>query len=162
MRALGKKRKEDGHQRKEIARSVFEPTVSYTSFISQGKTLDHDPPMSDEDFNACVLLYSHTPDLVSFVDNRLAAAVRAAISLGYHPKMISKGSSGSYFARARVQGKLQTVGVFKPKDEEPYGRLNPKTTKWLHRKLRWIVPFGRSCLIPNLRHVHKRSLLLSF
>ena len=23
--------------------------------------------------------------------------------------------------------------------------------KWLHRQFRWIIPFGRSCLIPNLR-----------
>jgi len=60
------------------------------------------------------------------------------------------------------------VSVFKPKDEEPYGRLNPKvrifftgwklpqlrcckTTKWIHRQFRWIIPFGRACLIPNLR-----------
>lgn len=40
------------------------------------------------------------------------------------------------------------VGVFKPKDEEPYGRLNPKWTKWMHK---WCCPccFGRSCLVPN-------------
>lgn len=58
--------------------------------------------------------------------------------------MITKGSSGSYFARAELDGRVQTVAcvlfliihiyvsshrlfsVFKPKDEEPYGRLNPK------------------------------------
>lgn len=41
--------------------------------------------------------------------------------------MITKGSSGSYFARAKNEtGKVHTVAVFKPKDEEPYGRLNPK------------------------------------
>ena len=68
-----------------------------------------------------------------------------AISEGIHPKMITKGSSGSYFARAKLDGgRVQTVAyvlgsymshecsahskrsVFKPKDEEPYGRLNPK------------------------------------
>jgi len=38
--------------------------------------------------------------------------------------------------------------VFKPKDEEPYGRLNPKWTKWMH-KLCCPCCFGRSCLIPN-------------
>jgi phosphatidylinositol 4-kinase type 2 len=38
--------------------------------------------------------------------------------------------------------------VFKPKDEEPYGRLNPKWTKWLH-KLCCPCCFGRSCLVPN-------------
>lgn len=40
------------------------------------------------------------------------------------------------------------MGVFKPKDEEPYGRLNPKWTKWLH-KLCCPCLFGRSCLVPN-------------
>jgi len=40
------------------------------------------------------------------------------------------------------------VGVFKPKDEEPYGHLNPKWTKWMHKHC---CPccFGRSCLVPN-------------
>ena len=42
----------------------------------------------------------------------------------------------------------RTVGVFKPKNEEPYGHLNPKWTKWMHKTC---CPccFGRSCLIPN-------------
>ena len=56
--------------------------------------------------------------------------VRAAISLGIQPIRISQGSSGSYFCKNR-QG--QVVGVFKPKNEEPYGQLNPKWTKWLHK-----------------------------
>ena len=38
--------------------------------------------------------------------------------------------------------------MFKPKDEEPYGRLNPKWTKWMH-KLCCPCCFGRSCLAPN-------------
>lgn len=42
----------------------------------------------------------------------------------------------------------KVVGVFKPKDEEPYGRLNPKWTKWMH-KLCCPCCFGRACLIPN-------------
>lgn len=42
----------------------------------------------------------------------------------------------------------KTIGVFKPKNEEPYGHLNPKWTKWMHKTC---CPccFGRSCLIPN-------------
>lgn len=40
------------------------------------------------------------------------------------------------------------LGVFKPKDEEPYGHLNPKWTKWMH-KLCCPCCFGRSCLVPN-------------
>ena len=42
-------------------------------------------------------------------DRRLVEAVKDAIADGIHPKMISKGSSGSYFARARIDGKVQTV-----------------------------------------------------
>jgi phosphatidylinositol 4-kinase type 2 len=42
---------------------------------------------------------------------------------GIQPVRIAKGSSGSYFARD--ENKV-CVAVFKPKDEEPYGRLNPK------------------------------------
>ncbi|KAF3937265.1 hypothetical protein ABW19_dt0200046 [Dactylella cylindrospora] len=57
-------------------------------------------------------------------------SVKYAIRGGMHPKLISQGSSGSYFAK-NSNGK--TVAVFKPKDEEPYGNLNPKWTKWLHR-----------------------------
>lgn len=40
------------------------------------------------------------------------------------------------------------IAVFKPKDEEPYGRLNPKWTKLFH-KLCCPCCFGRACLIPN-------------
>lgn len=39
----------------------------------------------------------------------LVEAVKDAIADGIHPKMISKGSSGSYFARAKIEGKVQTV-----------------------------------------------------
>lgn len=38
--------------------------------------------------------------------------------------------------------------MFKPKDEEPYGRLNPKWMKLFH-KLCCPCCFGRACLIPN-------------
>ena len=38
--------------------------------------------------------------------------------------------------------------MFKPKDEEPYGALNPKWTKWMH-KICCPCCFGRSCLVPN-------------
>lgn len=40
------------------------------------------------------------------------------------------------------------IAVFKPKDEEPYGRLNPKWTKLFH-KMCCPCCFGRACLIPN-------------
>ncbi|CAF1104431.1 unnamed protein product [Rotaria sordida] len=68
-----------------------------------------------------------------------------AIEGGILPVRIAAGSSGSYFVR-NLEGK--NIGVFKPKDEEPYGRFNPKWSKWLQRTL---CPccFGRGCLIHN-------------
>ncbi|KAK1143525.1 Phosphatidylinositol 4-kinase LSB6 [Aspergillus melleus] len=79
--------------------------------------------------------------------------VRIAIEMGVHPRMISQGSSGSYFAR-NAEGKV--VGVFKPKDEEPYASRNPKWTKWIHRNL-FPCFFGRACLIPNLSYVSEAA-----
>ncbi|KNE66264.1 hypothetical protein AMAG_19372 [Allomyces macrogynus ATCC 38327] len=76
----------------------------------------------------------------------MVESVRAAIDDDAQPMRIGQGSSGSYFCR-NVDG--QIVGVFKPKDEEPYGDLNPKWTKWLHRNF-FFCCFGRSCLIPNV------------
>jgi len=68
-----------------------------------------------------------------------------AIGDGIYPERIYQGSSGSYFVKKK-DGK--TVGVFKPKNEEPYGQLNPKWTKWMH-KMCCPCCFGRSCLVPN-------------
>ena len=70
----------------------------------------------------------------------IVESVRVAIEQGVHPKMISQGSSGSYFAR-NAEGKV--VGVFKPKDEEPYAAGNPKWNKWIHRNL-FPCCFGRA------------------
>lgn len=83
----------------------------------------------------------------------IVESVRVAIEMGVHPKMITQGSSGSYFAR-NTDGKV--VGVFKPKDEEPYASRNPKWTKWLHRNL-FPCFFGRACLIPNLSYVSEAA-----
>ncbi|KAF2402076.1 hypothetical protein EJ06DRAFT_492006 [Trichodelitschia bisporula] len=80
-------------------------------------------------------------------------SVRRAIERGTHPTLISQGSSGSYFARD-TSGKI--VGVFKPKDEEPYASRNPKWTKWIHRNL-FPFGFGRACLIPNLSYVSEAA-----
>ncbi|KAH9634793.1 hypothetical protein HF086_012207, partial [Spodoptera exigua] len=77
--------------------------------------------------------------------SELVWQAEVAIDNGIFPERIYQGSSGSYFVK-NPGGKI--VGVFKPKDEEPYGRLNPKWTKWMH-KLCCPCCFGRSCLIPN-------------
>jgi phosphatidylinositol 4-kinase type 2 len=83
----------------------------------------------------------------------IVESVRVAIEQGMHPKMITQGSSGSYFAR-NTEGKV--VGVFKPKDEEPYAAGNPKWNKWIHRNL-FPCFFGRACLIPNLSYVSEAA-----
>ncbi|KXS10897.1 hypothetical protein M427DRAFT_47675 [Gonapodya prolifera JEL478] len=82
----------------------------------------------------------------------IQSSVRA-ISSGIQPELIVKGSSGSYFVKGESGA---TVGVYKPRDEEPYGAMNPKWTKWLHRNL---LPccFGRNCLIPNLGYVSEAA-----
>ncbi|KAG5342973.1 hypothetical protein C0989_005922 [Termitomyces sp. Mn162] len=106
------------HERRTIWHSVFEPQVVITGVpIWNVKTLDHNQPMTQATFDAMV------------------QSIKTAISEGIHPKMITKGSSGSYFARAKADGRVQTVAVFKPKDEEPYGRLNPKAFfyDWIDR-----------------------------
>ncbi|KAJ7178533.1 phosphatidylinositol 3 and 4-kinase-domain-containing protein [Mycena crocata] len=138
------KKAKDGPSKRPIWRSVFEPVGGVQPLDpSSLKTLDHKPPMTQPEFDS------------------LVAGVRNAIDDGIHPKMIIKGSSGSYFARAKNEmGRVHTVAVFKPKDEEPYGRLNPKTTKWIHRQLRFIIPFGRACLIPNLSYISEAAASL--
>lgn len=62
--------------------------------------------------------------------------------------MITTGSSGSYFARVQDSStqSIKTVAVFKPKDEEPYGELNPKRV-FLRKYFWWAL--GRPCLLPN-------------
>lgn len=66
---------------------------------------------------------------------------------------ISAGSSGSYFIK---NSSNIIVGVFKPHDEEPYGNLNPKWTKWLHRRL---CPcfFGRKFLSPATGYISEAA-----
>ncbi|XP_035825229.1 phosphatidylinositol 4-kinase type 2-beta [Aplysia californica] len=81
-------------------------------------------------------------------DPQFGAIVRegeVAIDAGIEPKLSAKGTSGCYFVKNKDQ---KIIGVFKPKDEEPYGQLNPKWTKWMH-KLCCPCCFGRSCLVPN-------------
>lgn len=92
---------------------------------------------SEEDYNSAV----HFGEVIE--------SVIEAISHGIFPRLIAQGSSGSYFAYNEHH---EVVGVFKPKDEEPYGPLSPKWTKWLHRNL-FPCFFGRSCLIPNTGYI---------
>ncbi|OXA43950.1 Phosphatidylinositol 4-kinase type 2-alpha [Folsomia candida] len=99
----------------------------------------------DQDYISPFTIYNPNviPDDPSFSD--LVRQTEIAIDCGILPERIYQGSSGSYFVKSSVN---KTIAVFKPKDEEPYGRLNPKWTKWLH-KLCCPCCFGRSCLVPN-------------
>lgn len=122
----------------EIYHSVFQPPDGMRPITAESLE-------SDEVEGAARKARAEFEDVVE--------SVRLAIELGVHPRMISKGSSGSYFA-CNSEGKV--VGVFKPKDEEPYATRNPKWTKWIHRNL-FPCCFGRACLIPNLSYVSEAA-----
>jgi hypothetical protein len=130
------KGKTDLEEKLEIHHSVFQAPDGVRPMTAETLALDVDHGrMSKLEFD----------DVVE--------SVRVAIEQGIHPKMISQGSSGSYFAR-NSDGKV--VGVFKPKDEEPYAAGNPKWNKWIHRNL-FPCFFGRACLIPNLSYVSEAA-----
>ncbi|KKA30328.1 hypothetical protein TD95_002262 [Thielaviopsis punctulata] len=121
-------------ERLEIHYSVFQPPEGVVPIGPDGLA-EPQPVMSKEEFETIV------------------NSVRHAIDRNVHPRMISQGSSGSYFAQ-NIDGKV--VGVFKPKDEEPYAAGNPKWNKWIHRNL-FPCFFGRACLIPNLSYVSEAA-----
>ena len=56
------------------------------------KTLDDGPPKTDAAFD------------------EMANSIKVAILDGVQPKMITKGSSGSYFARRKLDSRPQVVG----------------------------------------------------
>ena len=131
------KGKSQAEEQLEIKHSVFQAPEGVRP-VSPG-TLDEEE--------------AHPDRMTKMQFDDVVESVRVAIELGVHPKMISQGSSGSYFAR-NTDGKV--VGVFKPKDEEPYASRNPKWTKWIHRNL-FPCFFGRACLIPNLSYVSEAA-----
>ncbi|KAG6182081.1 hypothetical protein E4U27_002012 [Claviceps purpurea] len=122
-------------ERLEIHHSVFQPPEGVRPVTAELLSEDQPGSMTRAEFETIV------------------DSVRLAIRQEVHPSMISQGSSGSYFARD-PDGKI--VGVFKPKDEEPYAAGNPKWNKWIHRNL-FPCCFGRACLIPNLSYVSEAA-----
>lgn len=122
----------------EIHHSVFQAPDWVRPATAESLTFDHEAS-------------SDRMTALQFEDT--VESVRLAIEMGNHPQLILQGSSGSYFAH-NTQGK--TVGIFKPKDEEPYASRNPKWTKWIHRNL-FPFFFGRACLIPNLSYVSEAA-----
>ncbi|AEO66980.1 uncharacterized protein THITE_34416 [Thermothielavioides terrestris NRRL 8126] len=131
----GRNKKKGEEERLEIHHSVFQPPEGVRPVTAEMLAVPEPGYMTKDEFEAIV------------------DSVRAAIRQGVHPRMISQGSSGSYFAR-NPEGKV--VGVFKPKDEEPYAAGNPKWNKWIHRNL-FPCFFGRACLIPNLSYVSEAA-----
>ncbi|KAK4193907.1 phosphatidylinositol 3 and 4-kinase-domain-containing protein [Podospora australis] len=132
-RGRNKKTGDDEHL--EIHHSVFQAPEGVRPITAEQLAIPEPGYMTREEFEEIV------------------DSVRDAIRQGVQPRMISQGSSGSYFAR-NVDGKV--VGVFKPKDEEPYAAGNPKWNKWIHRNL-FPCCFGRACLIPNLSYVSEAA-----
>jgi len=99
---------------------------------------------------AATLAAAPPPTMTRAEFDAIVDSVRLAIDQNVHPSMISQGSSGSYFARD-PDGKV--VGVFKPKDEEPYAAGNPKWNKWIHRNL-FPCCFGRAWYVWSVVHRH--------
>ncbi|KAL0269408.1 UNVERIFIED_CONTAM: hypothetical protein PYX00_007152 [Menopon gallinae] len=117
---------------------------------STGINRENQPLLSRDDTQPL----NHIPDDPQFA--KLIQDTEIAIENGIFPERISQGSSGSYFCK-NPDGKI--IGVFKPKNEEPYGHLNPKWMKWMH-KLCCPCCFGRSCLIPNQGYLSEAGAYL--
>ncbi|KAM9087651.1 phosphatidylinositol 4-kinase type 2-beta isoform 1-T1 [Megaptera novaeangliae] len=113
----------------------FSSSLSLERLRSSPTNLDRNRPVGSE-----LNTFLDDPE---FADVILKA--EQAIEFGVYPERISQGSSGSYFVK---DPKRNIIGVFKPKSEEPYGHLNPKWTKYVH-KVCCPCCFGRGCLLPN-------------
>ncbi|KAG1673933.1 Phosphatidylinositol 4-kinase type 2-alpha [Nymphon striatum] len=147
-----------------FSQSTVVPTVSQQPNRS---TRENQPLLCrmDSDFGCN---FNYFPDDPSFM--QVVRDAELSIENFIYPERIYQGSSGSYFVKdpdgvkndyvevipyqyepvlqAGTANHVKTIAVFKPKDEEPYGRLNPKWTKWMH-KLCCPCCFGRNCLVPN-------------
>lgn len=151
-------------------------SIEYSVF----RPMNYLPPIKSEaDFNdhlMNILRQENVADASQPPENYISAAdFEALVSAMTHdveydtdlsPMRISQGSLGSYFVlgkreRAGNNDSEYTIeiykrGIFKPKDEEPYGPLSPKWSKWLHRTF-FPCFFGRACLIPNLGYVSEAA-----
>ncbi|KAJ3130093.1 phosphatidyl inositol kinase, partial [Nowakowskiella sp. JEL0407] len=136
------------------------PPASESVDIPSLSALQHlSPPSAPPNDSLCPLPANFTnplPPVTPLSDDDFIALIKEAklaISLNILPKRIQKGSSGSYFIYNRNHS---PIGVFKPKNEEPYGHLNPKWVKFIHRTF---LPccFGRSCIIPNVGYVSEAA-----
>mmetsp|Transcript_6727 Transcript_6727/g.8370 ORF Transcript_6727/g.8370 Transcript_6727/m.8370 type:complete len:669 (+) Transcript_6727:1915-3921(+) len=154
----GKSKKVEYIPSYKIEYSVFKPLKNIRPVQNKSEFLLHWQRIIDEDLNE-----SRHPENYLNKDefSSVVISITDLIELdGFKPNRISQGSSGSYFIyNKRVYEGSQEIyraGIFKPKDEEPYGPLSPKWTKWLHRTF-FPCFFGRSCLIPNLGYVSEAA-----
>ncbi|CAO4385384.1 unnamed protein product [Caenorhabditis nigoni] len=142
----GKKTRHERSTRSEQTAPLHRPFGSNTddATVEFGGRSDYqDPYTSDDD-----LLHTGSDAYGSTVGATISLKFNEAcraIHNGHYPQRIAQGSSGSYFVKNMAD---EIIAVFKPKNEEPYGSLNPKWLKWIHRVF---LPccFGRSCLPPN-------------
>lgn len=130
------------HDRKyEIQYSVFKPLLRYSCRAVSQTAFDSSRESARNHFKEVV-----------------EDCIEAINAHGIELSRIKAGSSGSYFVYG-TEAPSQPVGVFKPKEEEPYGPLSPKWTKWAHRTF-FPCFFGRSCLIPNLGYICESAACL--
>lgn len=149
---------------KSTPRKVESP--SHDSLQIREITIDCPHPAADGhhtttpvlDRQACILRDGYTFNWIeSHTDfQRLVEHCQLAMDKSVVPDRIGKGSSGSYFIKD-IDNNI--VGVFKPKDEEPYGQLNPRWIKWLHRHCCPCL-FGRSFLMPNTGYISETAASL--
>lgn len=147
-----KKRFRSGYQ---IEYSVFRPIKGIKPIENEREFSAH--KLSIQQQMLLSPLYEEnimTSEEFAVLYNRLTCLIEVD---GISPQRISQGSSGSYFIydvknSGTDESAIEISGVFKPKDEEPYGPLSPKWSKWLHRTF-FPCFFGRSCLIPNLGYI---------
>ncbi|XP_062964368.1 phosphatidylinositol 4-kinase type 2-beta isoform X3 [Cynocephalus volans] len=124
------------------------------SLDARSAPIDLDPTHARSSVTACSSAMNAFSDDPEFADIILRA--EHAIEFGVFPERISQGSSGSYFVK---DPKRKIIGVFKPKSEEPYGHLNPKWTKFVH-KVCCPCCFGRGCLLLNQGYLSEAGAFL--
>ncbi|KAK6460928.1 phosphatidyl inositol kinase [Scheffersomyces coipomensis] len=142
----------------KIEYSVFKPLKhlrpikSEKDFIIHWRKIVEDETNEHFDFPSNFITQAGFADIINGVTKLIEIE-------NIFPERIAAGSSGSYFVYNRNfknREILERAGVFKPKDEEPYGPVSPKWTKWAHRTF-FPCCFGRSCLIPNLGYISEAA-----
>lgn len=137
----------------KIEYSVFKPATGYKKIESEKDMIILWKHINQTNQYSRIDLPENWISLSEFnslVDTMIDLIENEAI----YPKRVAQGSSGSYFIQGKKKNSniIEIIGIFKPKDEEPYGSLSPKWGKWIHRTC-FPCFFGRSCLIPNLGYI---------